>query len=353
MAGQGGETMAEDRRNSFDLIRLFAAGCVFYGHQLDLTGHKEPELGAMGISIASLGLYIFFGLSGYLVFQSLGRNADAARYAAARALRIYPGAIVNALFCVVLGLAITGLDAATYLTSAQTWSYLAHNIAILIPPTQFTLPGVLQEARWPVINGSIWTLKYELLCYIALFALYRVSLATRLPLVLAMALAALALIAAYILRQTFYVRPEGEAFFGYFSAFNAFRFGLTFFAGAFLAAVADSSKSTRLLVLTVPALLIVFGPSPHFARAGVILLLTLFVIELGRSPWLYSRLYKRIGDLSYGAFLYAYPIQIVLIVRFYDGTNFWSLTVATAGVILVTALASWRLIERPALRLKW
>lgn len=347
-----GEAVSADRRNSFDLIRLFAALCVLISHQLGMAGYPEPPLGPLGIALASTGLYIFFALSGYLVAHSWLRAPSAERFVRARILRIYPAFLVNIAFCVALGAVLTSLPQNDFWRSPETWRFVLLNSPILTVPTQFALPGVLNEARWPIVNGSIWTIKYELLCYLAFMAL---ALATGWRRGLArpvLAFAVIILMAAYVHRISVFPNPEGEAFFGYYNAFNLLRFFLTFGAGALYALSEPLSERMRLVFLAVPAALIVFGPSPAFGRAGIILLLVLFMIELGKSPVFFSGRYRRIGDLSYGTFLYGYPVQNVIVTRFYDGTNLLAVTAATVATVFACAWLSWRFVEAPALRLK-
>ena len=343
---------APDRRNSFDAIRMFAAFCVFYSHGLGMAGYLEPPLGPLGIALSSTGLYIFFGLSGYLVALSLKREPRPSRFVAARVLRIYPAWIVNMLFCVALGAATTTLPAVAYWHDGQTASFLRHNLPILFTPNQFQLPGVLTDARWPMINGSVWTVKYELLCYallLGLATLVPARLATRRTV---LTVATVAFAALYIRHITLRPNPEGPIFFAHWNSFNLLRFFMTFLAGALYAASEPLGERTRLAYLLAAGGLITFGPSPHFARAGIILLLTVMVIELGKTRWLHSRLYQRVGDLSYGTFLYAYPVQNLVTTRLLDGHNF-PLVVAVSGAgTLVCAWLSWHLVERPALRLK-
>lgn len=344
--------MKQERHNSFDAIRLFAALCVFFSHQMILAGYPEPALGPLGISLASTGLYIFFALSGYLVFKSLARDHRAFSYFRSRVLRIFPGAIVNTLFCVFLASLITTLPFSDFWQSNQTLSFLFHNTSIFITPTQFTLPGFLSDARWPVVNGSIWTIKYELMCYLALFATFHISRMLKIEPRRWFLLIALFLITTYIVQITYVPKPAETEFFSTYNTFNASRFFMTFFFGACLAACEPANDTERLLMLAVPAGLIAFAPSVSAARAGNILLLTLFVIEIGRSRLLFSATYRRIGDLSYGIFLYAYPIQMWVLTRYFDGSNFSSLTALCFFLIVGCAWLSWHFIERRALRYK-
>jgi peptidoglycan/LPS O-acetylase OafA/YrhL len=268
-------------------------------------------------------------------------------------LRIFPGATANTLFCVALAALITRASQAEFWEDPATWRYLAHNLSIVVAPTQFQLPGAFQTSRWPIVNGSIWTIKYELLCYLTLLGIYWLMSLTPVPARRALFGAAALLACGYIYRISAYPNPDGIEFFGPYNAFNLLRFFMTFLAGAAYAACEPLSARARLTFLAAPASLIIFGPTPQFARAGIILLLTLFVIEVGKSQAFFSRTYRKVGDLSYGTFLYAYPIQNLIVTRFYNGQNFVLVTIACLAAIMICAFVSWRFVEKPALRLKW
>ena len=340
-------------RNSFDAVRMFAALCVLLGHQFDFAGYPHPRVGPLGIKLADTGLYIFFAISGYLVFRSLRRDGRTTRFVAARVLRIYPGAAVNTVACVVFGAAITTVGQAAYWSDPSTWSFLAHNIAIAVPPTGFRLPGVFEDTPTPIVTAPIWTLKYELLCYLVLFAGFKLLRG-------GVARVKVALLAAEILVVGAFVygllvpapnKPGLDGLYGY-EQVHVLRFFVVFFAGALRAACEPLSGQARLLFVALPAGLIVFGPGPEVARAGVLLTLGILMIEVGLTPVFFSAAYQRLGDLSYGTYLYAVPIQKLLIARAYDGRNFAAVTAASLCAILACAFLSWRLVERPALRWK-
>ena len=332
---------------------MFAAFCVFVSHELGMAGYAEPALGPLGITLSSTGLYIFFALSGYLIFKSLDRDPRPHRFLTARALRIVPASVVNTLFCVIFGAAITSLPQNAYWSDPQTWRYLAHNFFIVTTPTQLFLPGTFAEARWPVVNGSIWTIKYEVLCYLAVLIAYWATPTRVMARRTLLGFATAGLLAAYLYHIATQPNPEGADFYGPFNAFNTLRFSMTFAAGALYAAAEPLGDRGRIAALSVPALLILFGPTPDFGRAGIILLLVLFVVEVGKTPVLFSSTYERIGDLSYGTFLYAYPVQNLITLRFFDGHNLLAVIGLASASILACAFLSWRLIERPSLRFRF
>lgn len=338
------------RQNSFDTIRLIAAFCVFYGHQLTLSGYTEPVSFAGRIALSSLGLYVFFALSGYLVYQSLARDSTLLRYTQARVLRIYPAYVVNVLFCVALGAAITRLPLAEFLTAPGTLRYAAINLPIFLTPTQFSLPGVFEDAKWATVNGSIWTIKYELLCYATLFVLYRAV--SKAYLRHALIAFAIVLIANHFYHISNFALPEPEQFFAEYNYFNVSRFFMTFFFGSLLAACEPISPRVLLSLFAVLAIVVGFFPNAELVKVGTILLLTVLVVTIGKTRLLFTVTYRRLGDLSYGFFLYAYPIQNLIWTYYSHGHGFYTVALVTALTIFACALLSWHLVEKPMLAWK-
>jgi len=127
------------------------------------------------------------------------------------------------------------------------------------------------------------------------------------------------------------------------------RFGLMFTAGALLLVLADRVR-VRPVLLAVAALGIVpaaFVPDYRLVAAPLVAYVALGLGSLMTAPrWRFSQ------DLSYGTYVYAFPLQQALVC-----VGLGSLPVALfAGLSLVVTLpvaaASWFLVERPALRLK-
>jgi peptidoglycan/LPS O-acetylase OafA/YrhL len=313
-------------------------------------------LGPIGLS--SLSLYIFFALSGYLIYQSLARDSTFARYAQARVLRIWPGHCANVLFCVVLGAAITTLPLAEYLSSGGTLRYIGINMTIVLTPTQFALPGVFETATWRSINGSIWTIKYEILAYAVAFVLYRLTPAPQRPKLLT--LFAVLLVVNYVLCIKVFgpwapaavFGRDGQAFFAEYNYYNVSRFFLAFFFGAALAASEPLSVRTRLVLLGLIVIANGLLHGTELDRLGAILLVSLIVIEIGKSRLLWSALHRRVGDLSYGFFLYAYPIQNYVWTYHAQGPDFVAVTLVSAVLIFACAFLSWHLVEKPMLARK-
>lgn len=296
---------------NFDVMRLLAASAVVFSHCFPLAG--RPALTLAGIEdFGALGVAVFFVISGYLVAGSYER--DPRGYLKNRLLRIEPALIVS-LVVTVVGCSLLSSDPA-YWRRAETWLYVLRN-ALLYPVT-YDLPGMFEDNPFPnAVNGVLWTLRLEFTCYLALMAVR----ANRVLVV-----AGGALCAVVFLGLQFAVPNWGDGALTRIT-FLAARSGFLFCAGAAL----------WLYRAKVPLWAGLAGAT-LFPLAGA-LVLPLAVIGLARPG-------KLPADLSYGIYIYAFPLQQAL-------AQFGALNFATAmAATLPFAAASWFLVENPALALK-
>lgn len=161
------------RDNNLNLLRITAASAVLVAHCFPLalgSGVRDP-LEWTGLSLGSLAVDVFFIASGFLVSASLLRTRSVIDFLWARALRIFPGLVVMLVLTVsVLGPLFSSLPLLRYLNSGQTYRYLVYN-ATLLGDIRYELPGVfLQTPFERVVNGSLWTLPFELNMYLILGA---------------------------------------------------------------------------------------------------------------------------------------------------------------------------------------
>lgn len=104
------------RDNAFDLIRFVAALAVLFSHSFATSGLPEPTYFG-GETAGSLGVFVFFAVSGYLVQQSWSRQPDPRSFVLSRVLRIFPGLLACLLFCgVLLGPIASQLPLEVYLS---------------------------------------------------------------------------------------------------------------------------------------------------------------------------------------------------------------------------------------------
>jgi peptidoglycan/LPS O-acetylase OafA/YrhL len=306
--------------NSFDLLRLLSAVAVILHHTGPLQGLPAPQVFAT--DFGALGVGVFFVISGYLVTPSLQRSATIGDYLKKRLLRIEPALVVSlALTAFALGAAVTTLPLAEYLRDPRVYLYVARN-ALLYPVT-YDLPGVFKHNPITAVNPSLWTLRLEFTCYLGLVALRLLKL-----LRLRVLAALLALAAATTLTLGVIWPQAGES--GVLRlVLIAVQFGFLFLAGSALSLAGGRPPLWSLASL-------VFVATPMW-----ILALPAAVVRVGelRSP-------RLPGDFSYGLYIYACPVQQALAMA--GGLSFWAALALTTPL----AVASWFLVERPALKFK-
>ena len=343
----------DPRHNSINAMRLVLAFAVLLSHSMQLAqGESNAPTGSV-VDLSTLAVDGFFALSGYLILGSYLGSRSVRGYLWRRCLRILPGfwvcLVVSALVIGPLtalfagrlgGYAWTGTDSAV--------SFMWKNSLLLV--RQFEIAGGYGGRP---VNGSLHTLFYEFLCYLAVAGagvagLYRLRrsrigvlvLGVWLPVMLGV-LALPGLIEGHPARSLL-LRYGSMFLFGCAAHLFADRVRMhplghvvalaVFTTAVSLSAIVGGSRGLVLYTLLAPAavayLVLGLGASTKLARIGS----------------------KR--DLSYGLYVYAWPVQATLLVL--GAADWWLSAFVAASLALSLALAflSWTWIEAPALRLK-
>jgi peptidoglycan/LPS O-acetylase OafA/YrhL len=326
-----------DHRNFFQLLRLVAALTIIWAHQHDLSG--VARLGPL--DLAQVALLTFFSISGYLNTVSLLTSRDPRRFLVSRFLRIYPALVGGAAFMVCLGAIVTSLGLLQYLHSGQVWMFVVRNVT-LIGSVSYKLPGVVFPASQQPnsVNGSLWTLPYEVDLYLFLVGLLLLFRYRTNAFIVALAAALIGATLSTALDADPKLLP------GIRLSYMA-KFAVAFFAGGLIAAC-----ELRGIAATIPSLAcLTLGLAAATAGQTPIayaLIVASIVVHFGRlhSPqWMIPRI-----DISYGVYIYAFPVQQVVIG--YQLAGFWAgLLIALAATILLATI-SYVMIEAPALSLK-
>lgn len=334
------------KSNNFDALRLLAAFAVLISHCWPI-GFQQRDPIAFGFALGTVAVCVFFWISGYLVTASWQRTPDIFSFAKARALRIYPALLVNTLISILLlGAFVTTLPVSEYFQHTDTWKYLSNATAIKL---QANLPSVFSENPIQAVNGSLWTLPYEVTCYVVLVGAmlatrgrtYRIiALST---LLLLMHIAVLAKIgnleAATSLERHYY---------------HLSKFAVAFFLGVICRIIrVDGDRFRPPLFIGAAlffALLISLPDGVAKTYAGIFAICTTTAAISFHAPAI--RLMPHAwGDWSYGVYIYAFPVQQIL--REYWGPNSLPLyALASAAITVILAAASWFLVEKPAIKLK-
>lgn len=326
------------RDNNFNLIRMLAASGVLVSHAYPISqgrGTEEPLEALIGFtSLGGLSVYVFFAISGLLIARSFDRSDSHIRFWAARILRIFPGlAVVLGLTALVAGPLLTAAPAGDYWGAVPV--YLLRNLTLAL--LKYDLPGIFAANPYgTAINGSLWTLKYEVACYAGVALIGMAGLLRRRWAVIAGVLV-IALL-GHVARQAdlFYMIVQMLELALPFSMGTALyvwrdrvRLGLHWGLG--LALVAAVLHGTDL-----------FQP----VLAGVLSYWTFLAAYLPGGP---VRAYNRLGDYSYGVYIYAFPVQQFVASQ---GVTDPLVNIALAWpVTLGFGIVSWYLVEKPCLGL--
>lgn len=343
---------AIDRGNHFDLLRLVAALGVFAAHG-DFLYRLQLPVPFPGHSLGSLAVYVFFFISGYLVCLSWSREPEWAAFWIKRAMRIFPGLVVAVAFSVfVLGWAVTTLPSADYWHAPGTWINFANN-AVGLASVQ-TLPGVFESNPFArTVNGSLWTIRYEVAMYLLLAALAWTARGCRWVYPLAALVFALLWALARLGHWDAAVEAAGGPVADLFRWSDWCSFGVVFFTGSTWAAYCVRPR----LWMAVAALLAtagaVYADSELLRQIAVWVCITCgtFYAAHAGNPGVQRGGRGRV-DLSYGVYIYAFPIQqAVTALCLRHGWSFSVCLVLSIVPIVLLSLLSWYGVERPCIRL--
>ena len=333
-----GTVAARGRDNNLNLIRMLAALAVLVSHAWPMVygaAAVQPLKRLTGETLGTHAVTVFFVLSGFLIAASFERSRSQGAYWTARIARLFPGLIVaNLALVFLLGPLVTELAVARYFAAPGTWSFLFGNSAIIRPV--FPLPGVFEGNPHPTVHGSIWTLRYELACYGLVALLGAVGL-LRAPRLL-LGLSALGYLGFWLIASRVAL-PNLLQWFGLLS----FPFLLGVLAWLWRAQIPLSLWG----VLGLGALAFAAGGGPAGPQLQV-LAIAYGALWLSYVPGGWIRGYNRLGDYSYGTYVYAFPLQ-GLVVWLFGPTSPGLHCLLAVGPTLLCAVLSWHLIERPAL----
>jgi peptidoglycan/LPS O-acetylase OafA/YrhL len=328
------------RTSGFDVLRISLAVAVLGWHSV-LTSYgpsfeKEIWNGPFR-GLVCLILPTFFALSGFLVAGSLFRTKSLLEFAALRGIRIFPALFVEiTLSALILGPLLTTCDLAAYFSDRKFWTYLLNMFGWI----HYRLPGLFLENPKPeIVNISLWTVPYELECYIGLLALAFLSLIRKPKLFLAFVVALNILLPLYdyyagagFERMT---RPPGRLLV------------ICFLAGVSLYLLRDRIRLNAgffVAALVVSLFLVGRRDAIYLAPFPVAYVTIYFgLLELPRIPILMR------GDYSYGIYLYAFPMQQTFAFLFPAHLHWWLNVAFALAMSLLCAMFSWAFIEKPIL----
>lgn len=335
--------------NCFSLLRLIAAVQVMLVH---IGDHFEVD----SVFITALkifpGVPIFFFMSGIMIYGACERSEGAwLKFFLNRFLRIFPALWV----CVILSTCSVYFLGYTPILKEGTGSVVTWLLAQM-SIVQFYNPDFMRAYGTGVLNGALWTISVELQFYFLapiiyfilkkekkglLFLIFGISALLNFVSLYGMDTAG---IVSRALRITF------------------LPWIFIFILGCMVSHYKNFAK--RILDFSYPLTLILFVGSMFFLGTYkrnasnsinfvAILLLCVLVYKLGHEKKLINNGIRRLTDkidLSYGMYLFHIPI-----INAFLWAKAFSLTtniIMTISLTFIIAVASWFLVEKPALNLK-
>lgn len=331
MAKMLGELTQMGSGRGFDILRIAAAVGVLVSHAFPLTGRKEPVSLLTGHhwNLGAFGVAVFFCVSGFLIAMSADRTNSVLRFTEKRLLRILPALFVVVFLSVfVLGPLLTTENIRSYFSHLLTWRYLG--LAFFLPSTGY-LPGVFESNLFPrAVNGSLWTLRYEIACYAILgFGRYFVGSTQIIYPVLFLGCGVYELITGgnlmspvhlatfFFCGATSYVLREWVPIKG----------ALAGLAVILILAVAFTSSDA--IFMAIPMTYIALAVGYFGPRLKII----------------------RHHDISYGLYLYAFPVQQI-VSNFVHASPVLDIIVSLP-IVIVCASLSWMIVEKRAKAIKF
>ena len=328
-------------RNNFNLLRLVAALSVVFSHTFTFYNHeKDPFHSLTGLYASTVGLVIFFTISGFLITKSLLTSASLWQYFIKRLLRILPALYVSTLLTMlVIAPLLTPFDLKTYCIDVLFWQYL--QVFFVFRAVQ-PLPGV------GILNGALWSIALEIKLYIALSFLYFIT--QKLPKIKIKWLILSVFLLFFIIKILVFIQNHTLAD----NYTNTLNFGTLFMLGStvsvFPALLDFYKKPLSLFALFICILFCFFA---FLEIPALMLALPYLVLQIGLSQSKIGDCVTAKGDFSYGIYVYALPLQHLL-AHYINIENFAPLLFFTLILLFLLPIAvfSWFFVEKPALALK-
>ncbi|MES2072232.1 MAG: acyltransferase [Pseudomonadota bacterium] len=332
------------RENNFGILRLLFATLVIVSHSPELIdGNRSREILTQifgTLSFGEVGVDGFFLISGYLITKSFVQRQSTLAYLAKRVLRIVPGYLASFWICVLVVAPFVGAGN----PGLERLGSQMQQALLLLPPE---VPGAFRSLHYPALNGAMWTIAYEFRCYLATIALGLLGLfKPRYRALLLILISALLLLNA---AQTMVgAQVIGSRFIG--DPVYIVRFGALYGVGMLFYLFRDRIRLTNAGALIAAGLLIPLFFNHYAAEAvfsicgGYLIFWFAFQAPVLRLSHIVNR-----ADISYGLYLYAWPLQN-LIIWSNKSLNPWLLCCLTLTGAGLLAYASWILVEKPSLR---
>jgi peptidoglycan/LPS O-acetylase OafA/YrhL len=330
------------QKNNFNFLRLLFASLVILSHAFELKDgdrSREPLSNIFHtISFGDLAVYAFFILSGYLITQSWDRDPDWMRFLVKRAARIFPAFIACSIVCGVV-IAPLASNSGQYFSEFNALNF-ARGVLFLQRPN---IPETFQNLHYHLVNGAMWSISYEFLCYLLILGL---GLTGAIKSKQRWLLASSAILFVYIYRQTGNDFRLGQI---HFALNNPIIFlSILFLAGSafYLFRKHIPYNILGLMICSIGFIFCMFSKNLVVLGTASFGAYALFSLAFKHSH-VFERLRPK-TDVSYGVYLYGWPVQQILLEYLPDHHPLLSAILALS-ICFILGKVSWTLLEKPAM----
>ncbi|HEY9216124.1 MAG TPA: acyltransferase [Ancylobacter sp.] len=331
------------RLNNFGLLRLLFASSVVLSHAPELVdGNRSRELLTRifgTLSFGELGVDGFFLISGYLITRSFLTSPGLLAYLTKRVARIYPAFLVATIVSIAVFAPLSGTDLSALLP--RDWVRVLRDAVLLQPPPVPAFAGV----HYPILNGAMWTIAYEFRCYLLVACLGLLGILQRRLYVLAGTIILVLLLTAKP------PTPYNPSILMLGNVPDTIRMTAAFFVGSIFYLYRDVIvyRTDHAVLAAIALVACMFVPRVAepalYIFGGYLIFWLALVVKASPLSGITTE-----HDISYGLYLYTWPIQSTL-VFFYKDISPWLMFAVSLGLAALFGLVSWAFLERKILRL--
>ncbi|MFY9288207.1 MAG: acyltransferase [Alphaproteobacteria bacterium] len=331
---------AKFRPSGFDYMRILLALSVIFFHSLPFCYGQDYVMRfweGPARPVLKLILPMFFILSGFLVGGSLDRSRTLVNFLGLRFIRIYPALIVEVvLSALLIGAALTSLPLVDYFSAKDFWRYM-FNVTGHI---SYLLPGVFADQPFPnIVNVQLWTVPYELKCYIALAGIALLGVTKRKYLIF--------VIIVGMIFVDVLDRLDGKGFPMVIDMVRGRFLVMFFLCGVGLYLYRDKIPFSKpLFIVSVVLSVITLSHMKYYGMYLSIVPATYMTVYLGlcnpKRNWL-----SACADYSYGMFLYGAVIQQTIVDLFPTLREWYINIIISLPICFLIGWLSWHYVEKP------
>lgn len=330
-----------DRKNNiFDYIRIILAIFVIIAHSYPIffgIGFSDPITRKILCteSLGGVAVIGFFTLSGFMITQSIINSKNNKEFFIKRIIRIFPSLIVMLLLTIfILGPLVYNGNVTDYFRNSTVWKYLFNNIN-LFGNTAYNIEGVFTNNPYAfAINGSLWSLKHEFIAYIVLIILSCLSIIKNRKAMLGLTGISILIYILNINASSIFNCLNNI---GVIMEINQFiKLIMYFFIGSTIYLYKDKLKMNfKYFILAV--LILLTGICLNCTKYALIITMPYILMYIGTFK-INKDILKKVGDFSYALYIYAFPIQQLLVYYLKDKINIWVymlLSILITGIISI------------------